>query len=151
MLETDTTQRSLNVTDSNVPEKIRVMLVDDTRILLWDAISFLQQNPEIEIVGPICDTKNAVVQAQSCTPDVVLLDVSLKGANGLDTIADLHAFCPTVSVIVLDLLTMESVRRAAAAIGAAAVVIKPFAKTRLLPAIRAAVQGAPRKESSYAL
>lgn len=151
MLETDTTQRSLNVTDSNVPGKIRVMLVDDTRVLLWDAISFLEHNPEIEIVGPICDTKNAVAQAQSCTPDVVLLDVSLKGANGLGIIADLHAFSQTLTVIVLDLLTMESVRRAASQIGAAAVVIKPFAKTHLVPAIRAAAQGAPHQSSSYSL
>lgn len=148
MLESEATTRSTNVTDSNVHEKIRVMLVDDTGILLWDAVSFLQRQPEIEIVGTICPAKNALAQAQVCAPDIVLVDATVHGAANVGIVAELRAFYPALPVIILDVLTTRSVLGAASAAGAA-FVPKPIAQTRLLPVIRDAVQGARATRSAY--
>lgn len=140
MLQTDAPVRSPNATTSNAREKIRVMLVDDSMILLDDTVAFLQEYPEIELVGTICSTKNAVAQADLCAPDIVLLDVTTSGMGGLAIIAELHAFKPALPVIVLDMISMESVQRAARAIGAAICITKVMATTSLVPAIRALCQ-----------
>lgn len=141
MLDSDASRRSRNVIDSNVHEKIRVMLIDDTGILLWDTLSFLQDIPEIEIVGEVCQAKDALAQAQLCAPDIVLLDATIHGADHAGIIPELHAFDPALPVIMLDMIASASVQGAASAVGAA-VVLKPVARMNLLPTIRDAVQGA---------
>lgn len=141
MLQTITTMRSPNATQANARERIRVMLIDDSLILLGDAVAFLQGYPEVEVVGKACSAKNALAQVELCAPNLVLLDVTCQGASGLGIIAELHAFDPALPVIVVDMVGVESVQRAARAVGASAYITKTTATTCLLPAILAVFHG----------
>lgn len=115
--------------------KIRVMLVDDSMILLREAIAFLQEHPAVEIVGSVYKSTDAVKGVQEILPDVVLVDVTVHGVYGLPLIRQLHAAAPELPVIVLDQVLFEGVRRDAFEQGAAAFVPKVSAKTHLLSAI----------------
>lgn len=127
-------------TQQVTPRKIRVMLVDDSAILLREAIPFLGQHPNIELVGAVSLAAQAVTLVEILMPDVVLLDVTTRGLNGLPVIPQLHAVNPDLAIIVLDEVDIYSVKRAAFAHGAAAFITKQSAKTGLLPAILALTQ-----------
>lgn len=124
-------------TNQITPRKIKVMLVDDSTILLRDAVPFLYEHPSINVVGSVYITKNAVAQAQLHNPDVVLVDITTGGVGGMVVIRELHAACPTVHIIVLDEIEHEPVKHAAIRSGAAAFVGKMTVKTDLVPAILA--------------
>lgn len=117
------------------PRKIKVMLIDDSAILLREVLPFLTEHSTIDLVGSIYKTTKAVEQVRVLKPDVVLLDVTIRGLLELPLIPQLHAVRPALAVIVLDEIELFSVKRAALAHGAADFVTKPCASTRLLPAI----------------
>lgn len=124
--------------DPLTSRKIRVMLVDDSSILLREATSFLGGSPGVEIVGSVHKTADAAAGALTFMPDVVLLDVTVQGIRGLPVISQLHAVDPNLPVIVLDEIPFDAVERGARARGAA-FVAKVSAKTQLLSTILALV------------
>lgn len=130
-------------TEKITPRKIKIMLVDDSAILLREAVPFLLQHPNLELVGTVYHTATAVAQAQTLKPDVVLLDVTIRGMHALYVIPQLRAVNPSLGVIVLDEIEVEAVKRAAVAGGAAAFVPKQKVETHLLPAIFAITESNP--------
>ena len=119
------------------------MLVDDSAILLREAVPFLFRHPNVKLVGTVCHTAEAVTQAQIHMPDVVLLDVTIRGLQALQVIPQMHAVNPVLVVIVLDEIELDSLKHAAIAHGAAAFVTKQSIKTHLLPAILAIGESTP--------
>ena len=113
------------------------MLVDDSAILLSEAVPFLNRHPGLEIVGTVSKAANAVTHAQMLMPDVVLLDITVPGMQGLPLIPQLHVINPALRVIVLDEIDIDSVKHTALTQGAAAFIAKQNAKRQLLPAILA--------------
>src|SRR5690606_22717393 len=68
-------------------QPIRVMLVDDHRTLLWGLERLIQgQSPKMEEVGTAEDCDTAVVEAGRLQPDVVLLDLDLRGKSSVNII-----------------------------------------------------------------
>lgn len=65
--------------------KIRTMLVDDHRLVREGLKRLLEEDAEIEVVGEASDGRSALQMAQSLTPDVVILDVTMPGLNGIET------------------------------------------------------------------
>ena len=80
---------------------IRVMLVDDHRLVRDGLTQLLAGAPDIEVVGAAADGAEVVDLASSCTPDVVLMDLSMPGVDGVAATRLLLAEQPTVRVIAL--------------------------------------------------
>ncbi len=63
---------------------IRVLLVDDHKILRNGLCSLLQQQPDMEVVGETDNGATAVRLAREFTPDVIIMDVNMPEMDGID-------------------------------------------------------------------
>jgi DNA-binding NarL/FixJ family response regulator len=80
---------------------IKLLLVDDHALVREGLRAVLAQDPSIEIVGEAGDGLHAVMLVRKHQPDVVLLDLLLPGANGIDATRQILAENPRTKVIIL--------------------------------------------------
>lgn len=88
-------------TDTEAAAPIRVVIVDDHRVVREGLQAMLQGVPEIEIVGEAEDVDGALATIRASGPDVVLLDVRLQRSSGLDACRTILQRYPDVSVVFL--------------------------------------------------
>jgi DNA-binding NarL/FixJ family response regulator len=89
------------MTTSLVPDKIKIMLVDD-HVLMRMGLSFaLNNQPDMEVVGEAEDGAEAVETFRRCAPDVVILDLRMPKKNGIETISYLRQSFGAVNILVL--------------------------------------------------
>jgi len=122
-------------------KKIRVLIVDDHGILRAGLRTFLNLQPDMEVVGEAAEGLEAVEKVKRLEPDVVLMDITLPGMEGLEVTKKLKKTHPNVKVLIL---TMHEDRRylySALKAGASGYVVKRAADTELIDAIRAAHRG----------
>jgi DNA-binding NarL/FixJ family response regulator len=104
---------------------MRVVLVDDHQMVLDGLAAMLRPHAaRIEIVGQTTDAAAAVDLVASVRPDVVLLDVRLKGASGLDLCQDLLTRLPEVRVVFLTVYDDEQYLFQALRAGASGFLLK---------------------------
>jgi DNA-binding NarL/FixJ family response regulator len=120
--------------------QIRLLLVDDNVTFLQIASLFLGQYADLCIVGTGHNGREALDLAATLHPDVVLLDISMEGVNGLEALPHLRQAFPSMGIIVLTQHNLEGYREAALAAGADGFVVKRSLVSDLLPAIRRAVR-----------
>jgi DNA-binding NarL/FixJ family response regulator len=120
--------------------KLRVLLADDHNIFRKALRMALEMAPNIEIVGEAVDGGGVLASVGESRPDVVCMDLSMPGLDGVDTTRQLLALYPEVKVVGLS--GHVDLPRVAEMIGAGALgyVVKTAAGTELLPAIRAVSQ-----------
>src|SRR3990167_7293893 len=122
-------------------KKIRVLIVDDHGILRAGLRTFLNLQPDMEVVGEAAEGLEALEKVKRLEPEVVLMDISLPGMEGLEATKKLKDMHPNVKVLIL---TMHEDRRylySALKAGASGYVVKRAADTELIDAIRAAHRG----------
>lgn len=118
--------------------RVRTLLVDDAvelRVLIRRA---LEASGRYEVVGEAGDGLEAIDQARSLVPELVLLDLSMPRMDGLEALPRLHAVSPTSIVVVLSGHTRELAEASALAAGAAAYLEKGLRPTQLVGALDAA-------------
>lgn len=119
-------------------ERISVLLVDDNPAFLNIEKTFLERYCQNEFV--ICGTalgfEEALQQARTLEPQLVLLDMVMPGRNGLTMIPYLKQILPQAYIIMLTLWDNEGYREASLLSGADDFVAKGNMKTDLLPAMR---------------
>src|SRR5713226_7977321 len=82
-------------------ERIRVLLIDDHAVVRQGLRSFLELQPDIEVVGEAAGAKAGVDQAARLAPDVVLMDLVMPDEDGVDAIRALRDVAPRSKVLVL--------------------------------------------------
>src|SRR5271166_4021414 len=90
---------ALEKTTNPMKLRPRILLADDHTMLL-DAFQRLLE-PRCEIVGTACDGRALIDLAPSTRPDVIVLDISMPGLNGMDACAQLHRKMPDVKFVFL--------------------------------------------------
>jgi two-component system response regulator NreC len=121
--------------------RIRVLLADDHAVLRAGLKALLGMQPDIIVVGEAGDGSEALRLAESLRPDVVLLDISMPGLDGLAALRQMRQCAPLTRVLILTMHADEGFLRAALAEGAAGYVLKRTAEGDLLAAIRAVARG----------
>lgn len=81
--------------------RIRVLLVDNHPIVRSGIRAELQSLPSVEVVGEASDGREGLALVKSLQPDVVFMDISMPGLNGLEATARLTREFPKVRVIIL--------------------------------------------------
>ena len=126
--------------------RIRVFAVDDHAVVRVGLRAFLDVVPDVELVGDAPDGLSALAQLQRMadhghSPDVVLMDLVMRGMDGIEAIAEIRRRFPTVEVIVVT--GFGEVHRVQAALGAGAAgyVLKDADVDEIVLAIRAAHRG----------
>ena len=80
---------------------IRVLLADDHRLFRSGLRSLLQQRSDMEVVGEAEDGREAAEMAASLVPDVVIMDITMPGLNGMEATRQIASRHPQVKVIAL--------------------------------------------------
>jgi len=125
--------------------RIRVLIADDHAVLRAGLKLLIGAEPDMEVVGEAADGPEAVQRAQATAPDVVLLDLSMPGSRGMQTIEELVRHTPTAAspprVLVLTMHDDAASMQAALLAGASGYIVKKAADVELLTAIRAVHRG----------
>ena len=116
---------------------IRVLLVEDHRMVREALCGVLNQVTDIEVVGEAGDAQAALEQAAALSPDVVVLDIRLPDLNGIEVAARLRDAGSRAKVMALSGFSDKRFVTAMLRSGASAYVTKAAAGTELVRAIRA--------------
>ena len=117
---------------------IRVLLVDDQAVVRRGLRVLFHLEPDLEVVGEASTGTEALVLAQTLTPDVVLMDIQMPDMDGIQATAAMLRAVPKTRVVILSILDDAQTRGRAQAAGAVAFVEKRGATGTLLSAIRQA-------------
>ena len=115
----------------------RLLMVDDNAVFRRLVAQYLGQTGMFARIDEAPGPQAAVCAAHTHQPQIILLDLNLPGANGLDLIPALRAAAPGVKILVLSLWEAEQYRAAAQSAGADAFVGKSSVHARLMGAITA--------------
>jgi two-component system, NarL family, nitrate/nitrite response regulator NarL len=122
------------------PSPIRVLIIDDNRIVLWGLERLIDgERPRMEVVGKATSFGEAIALANTLRPDVIVLAVNLAHDGGFDIIPQLVA--NATSVLVLTGLRDLAVHQRAMLAGARGIVHKEQAPDTMLKAIERVHQG----------
>jgi response regulator of citrate/malate metabolism len=123
---------------------IRVLIIDDDFMVAKVHAGFIQRTPGFSVVGAAHSGAEALAKTRDLRPDLVLLDIHLPDANGLDLMLQLREIAPELDVLVISAAReVETVRRALRG-GIVHYLIKPFSQSDLqerLEHYRSAYQG----------
>jgi DNA-binding NarL/FixJ family response regulator len=136
--------------------KIRVLLVDDHAGMRDALRTFINSEPDLAVVAE-ADGNSAIDVFRRTTPDVVLMDGSMPGKNGIEVTHELRQLQPAVRVIGLTLYESSTYLEDMIAAGAKGYVSKTGTPTNVAEAIRAVAAGRtyfdkniPRRSSASA-
>ena len=118
----------------------RILIVDD-HPLTRDALSSLLDAGGFDVVGEAADGAAALELAQSLQPDLVLLDLSMPGLDGLSALPRLRAAAPGCEVVVLTASGTEDNLLAAIRGGAAGYLLKSEPPERIVAFLRGVANG----------
>jgi DNA-binding NarL/FixJ family response regulator len=122
-------------------KKLKILLADDHKMLREGLRVLLDSQPGMRVVGEAAGGKEAIEKAGELKPDVVVMDLSMPGLNGLQATETLRAKRPAVKVVVLTAHEDESYLTQLCKAGASGYVLKRSAGEQLVQAIRMAVSG----------
>ena len=120
--------------------QIRVFLVDDHHVVCEGIKQMLEQEDDLTVVGDAQSGEEALLRIPDIAPDVVLLDIRLAGMDGIETLRQLKAVSPDLTVIMLTSYGDEYVGPAIEA-GATGYLLKRANRAEMVRAIREAAQG----------
>jgi len=114
---------------------MRVLLADDHQIVREGLRSLLDREPGVTIVGEVADGSEAVDAARDTVPDVVIMDLTMPGLNGVDATRILTSEMPQVRVLCLSMHADRHMVSTVLRAGAAGYLVKECAATELINAL----------------
>ena len=118
------------------PSSIRVLCVDDHRIVREGIALILAREPDIEVVASAANADEAVAEFKRHRPDVTLMDLRLGERNGIDAIKEIRRDYPDARIVVLTMYQGdEDIHRALSA-GAATYLLKDALSDDLIRVVR---------------
>jgi DNA-binding NarL/FixJ family response regulator len=121
---------------------IRIMCVDDHPLLLDGVAALIGTEPDMKLVAEATSGIEAVRQFRATLPDVTLMDLQMRGMNGVDTIGAIRAEWPWAKIIVLSMFGGDAMAQRALKAGAQAYLLKGLVRGELLDTIRLVHGGA---------
>jgi DNA-binding NarL/FixJ family response regulator len=120
---------------------ISVLIVDDHAIIRNGLSDLLAAQPDIHLLGAAPDGAAAVRFASNTRPDVVLMDLSMPGIDGVEATRQLLAVAPDSKVVILTSFTEAERITAAVQAGAVGYLLKDAEPEALLAGVRSAAAG----------
>ena len=124
---------------------IRVLIADGQAEVRRGLRMRLAIEPDIAVVGETGDTEQALALALTLAPDAIVVDVGMRGADGVSIVERLRSVAPAAIIVVLTLYGDEDTRVRAGKAGADAFLEKDGGGAALLQAIREIVSHRPRE------
>jgi len=122
-------------------KRIRLMLVDDHEVIRVGLKTFLQTQPDFEVVAEAGNGEDAVTRAMESHPDVILMDISMPGVDGMEATRRLRVLCPKCLVLALTVHDDKQYLMQMLAAGASGYITKQAAAEELVEAIHTIASG----------
>jgi len=132
-------------------ETIRVLIADDHAVVREGLRGLITTEPGMEVVGEAADGVEAVLQARSLGPDVILLDIVMPRQDGLEAIAEIKRENPDARILVLTSFAEDEKIFPAIKAGALGYLLKDSSPQQLLQAIRDVYRGESSLHPTIAL
>lgn len=127
--------RPQSVQGTDRQPSMRILIADDNVWIRRGVMNILAPVPDLEVCGEAKDGTEALQRAAELLPDLVLLDVSMPGLNGLDVARLLRARVPATKILIMSQHDAAVLTSRAIEAGAHACVDKTRLSTELLPVI----------------
>ncbi len=121
---------------------IRVLIVDDHKLVREGFRLLLSRAKDIQVVGEAVNGVQALELAQTLQPDILLLDVEMPILNGLEVAARLHESSIGVQILALSAYDDPQYVKEMLENGASGYLIKDDVPSKLVPALRSVAAGA---------
>jgi two-component system response regulator NreC len=121
--------------------KIRILIADDHAVLRAGLKMLIENQPDMTVVGEAGDGEATLALVRALQPDVLLLDVTMPGKDGLAVLRAMGQVSPKTRTLLLTMHEEDAILRAALAAGAAGYVLKRTVETLFLEAVRAVMRG----------
>ncbi len=117
--------------------KIRVLLVDDHKIVRDGMRSLLSEEKEISVIGEAENGREAVALAKDLRPDVILMDIAMPDMNGIEAASQIIKENPRTKILILSMHSEKMFVSKAFAAGVSGYLLKDCDIEEILSAIRA--------------
>jgi NarL family two-component system response regulator LiaR len=122
-------------------EVIHILVVDDHAVVREGLRALIRGKPGMELVGEARDGQEAVLQARSLEPDVILMDLVMPGKSGIEAIREIRGENPEARILVLTSFSDDDQVFSAVKAGALGYLLKDSSPQELLEAIRCVYRG----------
>jgi two-component system response regulator DevR len=120
---------------------LKILLVDDHEVVRLGLKSLLERHSGFEVVAEAGTAEEAVESALAVNPDVVLMDIRLPGASGIDACQEIILKCPDIKVIMLTSYAEDEMLFSAIRAGASGYLLKQIGGQELVEAIERVRRG----------
>lgn len=118
------------------PTKSRILIVDDHPLVRRGLSELINREADMEVCGEAEDAPEAMQSVAKLKPELVIVDISLKGNNGLELIKNIKAFDPSIQILVLSMHDESVYALRVLKAGARAYVMKQEVVDKVMEAIR---------------
>ena len=122
--------------DEAAPQRVRIVLADDHQMFRDAVRRLLDAEPDLVVVGEAGDGEEAVALTLQYEPDILLLDVAMPHANGMEVLQQIAAASKATRIIMVTGAVEENELRQALRLGARGFVLKESGAVQLLESIR---------------
>ena len=122
-------------------DTIRILIADDHAIVRMGLVTLLGAQDGFEVVGEASNGEQAVSRALKLRPDVVVMDLVMPKKDGVAATAELHEKLPTAKCLILTSFGTAEEMQAALHAGAAGILLKSTANSKLVATIRKIAAG----------
>lgn len=127
---------------------LRVLLADDHVVVRHGLKLLIDDQPDMTVIAEAGDGETAIRRALELKPDVIVMDISMPGMNGLTATRKLRELQPGAAIVTLTRHTDDAYLQELLRAGVTGYVLKQSAPTELLQAIRAAAAGGQYLDSA---
>lgn len=121
--------------------KTKILIADDHEVVRHGVRDLLTAQPGWEICAEASSGREALQMLENVAPQVVILDLSMPGLNGMDTARQVRKILPEVKIIIFTMHETEELVREVFRSGAHGYVLKSDAGTHLVAAVRSVLEG----------
>jgi len=127
---------------------LRILLADDHIVVRHGLKLLIDDQPDMTVIAEAGDGETAVQRAVQLKPDVIVMDISMPGMNGLVATRKLRQLQPDAAIVTLTRHTDDAYLQELLRAGVSGYVLKQSAPAQLLQAIRAAAAGGQYLDSA---
>jgi DNA-binding NarL/FixJ family response regulator len=122
-------------------DEYRILIVDDHTIMRDGLQSLIESEAGFKVVGTAADGKTGVRRAGELKPDIVMMDLTMPGTSGIDSIAQIKRQYPDIKLVALTFHREDQYIHSTLEAGADAYVLKDDSRSELFTALRSVLSG----------
>lgn len=121
--------------------KKRVLIVDDHPIFRDGIAQLINDQTDLMVCGGVCSAAHALTAVEQCQPDIMVVDISIQGTNGIELMKSIRAQHPALPALMVSMHDENIYAERALRAGARGYIMKHAAPEKVVEAIRRVLSG----------